>query len=410
MQERSTTPSLASRTIIRSDARAPLLVCFSHLRWDFVWQRPQHLLSRASKHYRVLIVEEPIFKAGITPHMDVSQRPHGVTVAVPMLPEGLEHADIILEQRELVEQLIGRQANGSRIFWYYTPMAMAFTSHLDCDLCVYDNMDELSLFNGASRELIDLESALFTRADLVFTGGMSLYEAKRNRHHSVHGFPSSIEFDHFVKARSIKTDPADQATIPHPRLGFFGVVDERMDVDLLGQVAELRRDWHFVMIGPVVKIDPGILPRRDNIHWLGGKDYKELPSYLAGWDVGFMNFALNESTRFISPTKTPEFLAAGVPVVSTPITDVVRPYGDKGLVEIAKTPLEVVRKVELLLARPKEAWLQKVDRHLASGSWDKTWGAMQKLIASGMGGSGAIGGVDRPVAGSLPTYATTPAE
>jgi glycosyltransferase involved in cell wall biosynthesis len=386
-----------------------LLVCFSHLRWDFVWQRPQHLLSRAAKHYRVLIVEEPIFKPGIAPYMDISQRPHGVTVAVPMLPEGLDHADVILEQRELVDELIGK-ATGPRLFWYYTPMAMAFTSHLECDLCVYDNMDELSLFNGASRELIDLEKALFARADLVFTGGMSLYEAKRSRHPSVHGFPSSIEFDHFVKARSITEDPADQAGIPGPRLGFFGVIDERMDVELLGRVAELRPDWNFVMIGPVVKIDPATLPRRDNIHWLGGKDYKDLPHYLAGWDVGFMNFALNESTRFISPTKTPEFLAAGVPVVSTPITDVVRPYGEKGLVEIAKTPLEVVRKAEALLARPKEAWLQKVDRHLAAGSWDKTWGAMNKLIVDGMGGSGVGVGVDRLVASSLPTYATTPAE
>jgi glycosyltransferase involved in cell wall biosynthesis len=408
MQERSTTQSLALRSASRVDARAPVLVCFSHLRWDFVWQRPQHLLTRAAKQFRVLVIEEPIFKPDITPHLDISQRPQGVTIAVPMLPEGLDHADVVLEQRELVEELLANHASGPRIFWYYTPMAMAFSSHLESDLCIYDNMDELSLFNGASRELLELESALFTRADLVFTGGMSLYEAKRNRHHSVHGFPSSIEFEHFVKARSLKTEPADQAAIPHPRLGFFGVIDERMDVELLGRVAELRPDWHFVMIGPVVKIDAATLPKRDNIHWLGGKDYKELPNYLAGWNVGFMNFALNEATRFISPTKTPEFLAAGVPVVSTPITDVVRPYGEKGLVEIAKTPLEVVRKVEVLLARPKEPWLQKVDRHLAAGSWDKTWGAMHKLIAEGFGGAF---NVERPAAPvSLPTYATTPAE
>jgi glycosyltransferase involved in cell wall biosynthesis len=409
MQERSSTQSLALRSSVRPETRATALVCFSHLRWDFVWQRPQHLLSRAAKQFRVLVVEEPIFKPGITPHMDVSPRPQGVTIAVPMLPEGLDHADVILEQRELVEDLLAKYANGPRIFWYYTPMAMAFSSHLECDLCIYDNMDELSLFNGASRELLDLESALFTRADLVFTGGMSLYEAKRNRHHNVHGFPSSIEFEHFVKARSIKTEPADQASIPHPRLGFFGVIDERMDVELLARVAELRPDWHFVMIGPVVKIDAAILPRRNNIHWLGGKDYKELPNYLAGWDVGFMNFAQNDATKFISPTKTPEFLAAGVPVVSTPITDVVRPYGEKGLVEIAKTPLEVVRKVETLLARPKEAWLQKVDRHLAAGSWDKTWSAMQKLMADGF--DGAAVALERPAApASLPTYAITPAE
>jgi len=404
MHERSTTQSHVSRSPFSSDPRIPLLVCFSHLRWDFVWQRPQHLLSRAAKQYQVLVVEEPIFKPGIVAHMDLSTRPQGVTVAVPMLPEGLDAEDVILEQRDLVEKLLGRQSQGLRIFWYYTPMAMAFTSHLECDLCIYDNMDELSLFRGASRELLDLESALFARADLVFTGGMSLYEAKRSRHHSVHAFPSSIEFDHFVKARSIKSDPADQAAIPHPRLGFFGVVDERMDIDLLGAVAELCPSWQLVMIGPVVKIDPASLPRRDNIHWLGAKDYKDLPRYLAGWDVGFMNFALNEATRFISPTKTPEFLAAGVPVVSTPITDVVRPYGEKGLVEIAKTPLEIVRKAELLLSRPKEPWLQRVDRHLAAGSWDKTWASMNRLMVDAMDGPAA----ERSI--QLPVYATTPAE
>ena len=405
MHERLTTQSYAFRSPFKTTSAKPLLVCFSHLRWDFVWQRPQHLLSRAVKHYDVLIIEEPIFKPGVSAHMDVSERPQGVTVAVPILPEGLAHEDVIAEQHDLIEGMIGREAAGSRVFWYYTPMAMAFTSDLECDLCIYDNMDELSLFRGASQQLIDLENALFARCDLVFTGGMSLYEAKRHRHRSVHGFPSSIDFQHFSQARSIQADPLDQEKIPHMRLGFFGVIDERMDIDLLASVADLRPDWHFVMIGPVVKIDPASLPQRPNIHWLGGKSYNELPHYLADWDVGFMNFALNESTKFISPTKTPEFLAAGVPVVSTPITDVVRPYGEKGLVEIAKDAAEVVAKVEAIRARPKEPWLAKVDRHLASGSWDKTWASMHRLMLETTGESAS----ERPVP-SLPVYATTPAE
>jgi glycosyltransferase involved in cell wall biosynthesis len=405
MHERLMTQSHALRSPFKADSKKPLLVCFSHLRWDFVWQRPQHLLSRAARHYTVLLVEEPIFKPGIAPHMDVSERPQGVTVAVPMLPEGLAHEDVIAEQHDLVEALIGRDSASTRIFWYYTPMALAFTSDLECDLCVYDNMDELSLFRGASQELLDLESSLFARADLVFTGGMSLYEAKRGRHHSVHAFPSSIDFHHFAKARAVKQDPDDQAQIPYPRLGFFGVIDERMDIDLVGEAADLRPDWQFVMIGPVVKIDPGTLPQRPNIHWLGGKSYNELPQYLSGWNIGFMPFALNEATKFISPTKTPEFLAAGVPVVSTAITDVVRPYGDKGLVEIARSARDVVEKAELILSRPKENWLAKVDRHLAAGSWDKTWANMHKLMLDVTGASVT----DRP-ASSLPIYATTPAE
>src|SRR5215204_3870526 len=267
-----------------------------------------------------------------------SRMPARQAITVPVLPEGLTAAEGLLALRGLVDRLLAREDESPRILWYYTPMALAFTSHLECDLCVYDNMDELSAFRGASQEMIDNEAELFRRADVVFTGGMSLYEAKRNRHANVHGLPSSIDFDHFSKARRMRdAEPADQAAIPHPRLGFFGVIDERMDIDLVAAVADLRPDWHLVMIGPVVKIDPATLPQRANIHWLGGKSYSDLPRYLSGWDVGFMPFALNESTRFISPTKTPEFLAAGVPVVSTPITDVVRPYGEKGLVEIAKT-------------------------------------------------------------------------
>jgi glycosyltransferase involved in cell wall biosynthesis len=399
MKQRSTTRPAAPVVIEHSDVPAPLLVCFSHLRWDFVWQRPQHLLMRAAKHYRVIVVEEPAYKPAVTAHIEISHRSGGITIALPVLPEGLSEAEAIRAQRRLVDQLLAREPEAGRIFWYYTPMALAFTAHLECDLCVYDNMDELSAFRGASQELLALEQKLFDKADLVFTGGMSLYEAKRSRHHSVHPFPSSIEFDHFSKARRMAQEPQDQAGIPRPRLGFFGVIDERMDIDLVGAAAALKPDWHFVMIGPVVKIDPASLPQRPNIHWIGGKPYADLPRYLSGWDVGFMLFALNEATRFISPTKTPEFLAAGVPVVSTPINDVVRPYGEKGLVEIARTAQEVVAKAETLLARPKDPWLQRVDRHLAAGSWDKTWASMHRLMTSA---------IDQPAAvrSSVPTYAT----
>jgi len=404
MKERSTTRPAAPIVSEYSDGPAPLLVCFSHLRWDFVWQRPQHLLSRAAKHYRVIVVEEPVFRPSVGAHIEISHKPGGIMIAVPVLPEGLGGADAIKAQRKLVEQMLAREPEAGRIFWYYTPMALAFTSHLECNLCVYDNMDELSAFRGASAELLALEQKLFAKADLVFTGGMSLYEAKRSRHHSVHPFPSSIEFDHFAKARRMSgPEPQDQARIPHPRLGFFGVIDERMDVDLVRDAASLKPDWHFVMIGPVVKIDVSSLPQGPNIHWLGGKSYADLPRYLSGWDAGLMPFARNEATRFISPTKTPEFLAAGVPVVSTAITDVVRPYGEKGLVEIAQTPQDVVAKAEALLARAKEPWLQKVDRHLAAGSWDKTWAAMHRLMLSALDQPATVGR-------TLPAYAAAAAE
>ena len=372
----------APKTLVGSGAEARrLLVCFSHLRWDFVRQRPQHLLSRAARSDLVLFVEEPIFRPGIVPRWDLTRRPEGVTVAVPVLPEGMAGPAIVEVQRHLLSALLLEQRPASRLFWYYTPMAFAFSNHLACDLCVYDNMDELSAFRGASPELLALETALLARADVVFTGGMSLYEAKSGRHPNLHAFPSSIDAGHFGRARGgALADPADQAALPHPRLGYFAVIDERMDVDLVEAVAGLRPDWHLVVIGPVVKIDPAMLPKRGNIHWLGPKSYDELPAYLAHWDLGLMPFALNEATRFISPTKTPEFLAAGLPVISTPIQDVIRPYGDLGLVEIARTAEEVVTKAEALLARPRGEWLARVDRHLAAGSWDRTWTAMRALI------------------------------
>ena len=262
-------------------------------------------------------------------------------------------------------------------------MAMAFTRHLEPLVTVYDCMDELSLFAGAPPSLKACEAELFKRAELVFTGGQSLYEVKRNQHPNVYAFPSSIDKAHFAQARNFEADPLDQVDIPHPRLGFFGVIDERMDLELLAGIAEARPNWHLVIIGPVVKIDPAILPRHKNIHYLGGKNYQELPDYIAGWDVALLPFARNESTRFISPTKTPEYLAAGKPVVSTSIRDVVNPYGQMDMVYIADTVAQFITAIETALNQNSDpSWLAKVDTFLAQTSWDSTWEGMIQLVES----------------------------
>lgn len=363
-------------------AGTPLLLCFSHLRWDFVWQRPQHLLSRAAEYYRVIIFEEPVFEDVPTPRLRQVARGK-VTVATPVFPDEFSGADVTMLVQSLLDELVSSDPNSQRIFWYYTPMALPFSRHIVPDLCIYDNMDELSRFRGAPPSLLRLETELFRRADLVFTGGQSLYDSKKKRHASVHLFPSSVDAAHFAAARKVEHDPADQASIGRPRFGFFGVIDERMDLDLVGAVADLRPDWQFVMIGPVVKIDPVTLPQRPNVHWLGSKDYRDLPKYMGGWDVGFMPFALNDSTRFISPTKTPEFLAAGLPVISTPIMDVVRPYGEKSLVVIAGTAEAIVAEGEEILRRGRPAaWSRRVDQHIASMSWNFTFSEMRRLMSA----------------------------
>jgi UDP-galactopyranose mutase len=266
------------------------------------------------------------------------------------------------------------------VLWFYTPMAMDFAAHLEPQATVFDCMDELSAFKFAPPELIENEKRLLEKADVVFTGGQSLYEAKKDKHAKVFAFPSSIDVPHFRQAREIDEEPSDEKSIPHPRFGFCGVIDERMDIEMLGKMAELRPDWHFVMIGPVVKIADEELPRRENIYYLGGKDYKDLPAYLSGWDVALMPFAINESTKYISPTKTPEYLAAGLPIVSTAIRDVVRPYGENGFVQIASTAEEFVAACEKALTEPSSDRLQKTDEFLSYNSWDKTWSEMTRLI------------------------------
>ncbi|MEI6947775.1 glycosyltransferase family 1 protein [Paraflavisolibacter sp. H34] len=355
------------------------LICFSHLRWAFVYQRPQHLLSRFARHTRVFYIEEPVFQEG-PDRLEVQQPEQQLYVVVPHLQQDKSEA-VEGRLQQLVLDLLPAH-NIQRYFcWYYTPMALSFTSQLQPEFVVYDCMDELSAFKFAPPELKEREQQLLQRADVVFTGGYSIYEAKKDRHANIHPFPSSIDKHHFLQARAPQSDPDDQAAIPHPRLGFIGVIDERMDIDLVAQAAAARPQWQFVMIGPVVKIDPASLPQLPNLHYLGGKTYSELPRYIAGWDIALIPFALNESTQFISPTKTPEYLAAGKPVISTPIRDVVRPYGDQGLVRIAATAGEWVAQAEAELNTPeKTAWLEQVDAFLADQSWDRTWSGMVRQL------------------------------
>jgi UDP-galactopyranose mutase len=355
------------------------LVVFSHLRWGFVFQRPQHLLTRFSKHQRVFFFEEPVFQDG-EEKLHIEEF-NNVFVATPHLIHGLSEAEVHQRLRKMVNNLIQNMKINRYFSWYYTPMAIPFTEHLLPELVIYDCMDELAAFKFAPPELTIWEKELFKKADVVFTGGHSIYESKKDAHHNVHAFPSSIDKNHFGKARKIKKDPADQAPVPGPRFGFFGVIDERFDLELLTEVARQKPEWQFVILGPVVKIDPASLPRFENIHYLGGKQYEELPSYIAGWDIAMIPFAMNESTKFISPTKTPEYLAAGKPVISAPIRDVVRPYGDNKLVHIASNAQEFIAAAEKELAKKRRsAWLKKVDEFLMGNSWDRTWSKMVRLI------------------------------
>jgi len=386
-------------SVAEPSARDPLsttLLCFSHLRWNFVFQRPQHLMSRFAREMSVIYWEEPMeIGADETAYLQVRQAEDfpNVRVVVPHLPAGMPEAAREAALMRLLDAHLAT-THGRLIAWYYTPMMLPFSKHITPDVTVYDAMDELSKFKFAPTHLLSLEQELLDRSDIVFTGGSSLYEAKKDRHDNVHCFPSSVDRTHFAKARSRLFDPADQEDLPRPRLGFYGVLDERFDIDLLGEVAALRPQWSFVMVGPIVKIAEEDLPHRPNIHYLGGKKYEELPAYLSGWDVALMPFAMNESTEFISPTKTPEYLAGGKPVVSTPVKDVVRHYGQLEGVHIASTAQEFVEACEKALEQsrhPESGWLAEADLMLSSASWETTQARMAGFISALLGDEAGAG-------------------
>ena len=353
------------------------LIVFCHLRWDFVYQRPQQLLSRLASSRRVVFVEEPVPSAAEA-RLETYKPCDGVTVLRMHLP-GAASGYRETHMGPMLRRWLAAEAVNDYLLWFYTPMALPLAQGLTPRGMVYDCMDELAAFDFAPPELIARENALFDTVDLVFTGGRSLYESKRHRHDDVHCFPSSVDHAHFGRANV--PDHPDQQTLPGPRLGYYGVIDERLDLSLVAALADAHSDWQIVMVGPLAKINPESLPRRSNLHWMGQRRYDELPAFLAGWDVCLMPFALNASTRFISPTKTLEYLAAGKPAVSTPIRDVAEQYAH--VVPIVATAAAFVAACEAILQRtPAEAaaFAVAAAETVSATSWNRTAGAMQALL------------------------------
>ena len=365
------------------------IVAFSHLRWNFVYQRPQHLLSRLAGKRPVVFIEEPEFDAGGPPRWERSSPSSNLTVYRPRTPVAAPgfHGDQLPVLEPMMAELRAELGDTNLLTWLYTPMALPLALALDPDAAVYDCMDELSLFLGAPPELLSLESQLLEYADVMFTGGPSLFRAKQSRHPNVHCFPSSVDAEHFRVRERLISEAEDQVELPHPRLGFYGVIDERLDLAIVDRLAEAHPEWQIVLVGPVVKIDPAGLPRRPNLHYLGQRSYEELPRYLAGWDVCLLPFARNDATRFISPTKTLEYMAAELPIVSTSIRDVADLYGD--IVYLGDTPDEFLAACEQALAssaQERAARAQRMRKVLAGTSWEATASAMEQLLTEAVAG------------------------
>jgi len=360
------------------------LIVFSHLRWNFVFQRPQHLLTRLAQHYNIVFVEEPLNTGSVFIEANKTEKHDNITVVVPhTVEDGWGFND---QQMKVIGPLVREWLLENDVLtddgfgiWFYTPQAFPLKEYFEPDFVIFDVMDELSMFAHAPKELKDRERELLQTADLVIAGGPSLARAKQAIRPDTLSLPSCVDANHYSPERAAQleaeTHVEDQLEhdIPHPRIGFFGVIDERLDIDLVAAIADANPRWHVVMVGPVVKIDPASLPQRDNIHYLGSQPYTLLPQIVQGWDVCTMPFALNDATKFISPTKTLEYMAAEKPIVSTAIHDVVELYGS--VVQIGNNYDEFIRHIEnFLIEEPTQAAQRVVlgKELVAHYSWDET--------------------------------------
>jgi glycosyltransferase involved in cell wall biosynthesis len=368
------------------DAKPFGILAFSHLRWDFVWQRPQQFLSRFAETNPVLFIEEPKFdlEDGHEPKLEIVHSGEGVTVGIPHLAQGTQpkEAGVILVSlvTEAMKTVNDEGHFDEPLHWYYSPMMVEWSlGQFPAKGIVYDCMDELSQFRFAPPELIENERQLMDNADIVFTGGYELYEKKRQQHPNAHCFGCGVEYEHFAQAQDANGPiPDDMKEIKKPIIGWFGVIDERVDYDLIREAAAKRPDYSFVLVGPVVKVDPESLPKAPNIHWLGGREYKDLPNYCRAFDICMMCFAINEATEFINPTKALEYLATGKPVISTAVRDVLRQYSD--LVDIVRTPGEFVEAIDRLVKDPTRDRIQKGIEKAQASSWEGTVSQMRDLI------------------------------
>lgn len=368
------------------------IIVQSHLRWDFVWQRPQQLLSRFSEHRQVLFIEEPLFLDDIsTPRLELSRPLPQVHRAVAVLPARLRdrYDESIATVRDLVrdEMGIGGALAGMfhrPIHWFYTPMpAPAMIGAFDECIVVYDCMDELTKFRFAPAALADRERLLMASADIVFAGGHRLAQSKKAFNDNVHFFGCGVDVAHFARASCpALAVPASIASLGKPVIGYYGVIDERIDYELVADLARAVPDAAVVMVGPVVKVDPRDLPQAENIHWLGQRSYDELPAHVKGFDVCLMPFALNEATEYINPTKTLEYMAASKPIVSTAISDVKHHFAT--VVEVAESRDEFIAAVQRALETPDVEQIARGLEEARNSTWDTVVSRMARLMADGV--------------------------
>jgi glycosyltransferase involved in cell wall biosynthesis len=366
------------------------IIAFSHLGWDWVWQRPQQYLSRLAKKHRVLFVESCRSEQSETTYQFYTPENHpNITVLQIHFPASKweDYAFMDPERRRVLLKALSEELAGqfeSPILWFYDPMTVVSTiGYLNEKVVVYDCMDELSQFKGAPAELVSREQALVRKADVVFCGGRKMREKRLPLNANTHFFGTGVDCAHFGAALNPALAVAPEiAALKSPVLGYFGVVDERIDYDLLAKLADARPDWSVVMVGPAIKVDPANFPQRKNLHWLGGRQYTELPAITKGFDVCLMPFALNAATEYINPTKALEYMAAGKPVVSSSLSEVRSNFKD--VARIGESHDEFIKFCREEATNPSRARIKKGLALAGANTWESNLARMEALIAEAL--------------------------
>ncbi len=365
------------------------IIVHCHLCWDWVWQRPQQFLSRLSARHRILFVEtvgpDPHLAAPYARFRNADGFPNITILRIQFPTWQWRDADFVdRERRRLVqlalesELLAGQFENP--VQWFYDPMAVkAFARQMNEIATVYDCMDELSKFKGAPPAIVERERELLALADVVFTGGRKMFESKSQFNGNCHFYGCGVDVAHFGQARSESTAVfADIAGLKKPVLGYFGVVDERMDYELVAKLADANPNWSVVIIGPAIKVDPDQFPQRPNLHWLGGREYKDLPAYGKGFDVCLMPFAMNEHTQFINPTKSLEYMATGREIISSAVPDVISNFG--AVVKVAHSHDEFIQLCRQAVERPDQKAIERGLKMASENSWESIVNKLEQHV------------------------------
>jgi glycosyltransferase involved in cell wall biosynthesis len=287
----------------------------------------------------------------------------------PVIPLPSSHWAKRLNRKMLVSSIRGALrglGDGPLQVWSFTPDVSYLLDALTPRKVIYYCVDDFASFTGYDRRRVQSDEVdLCKRADLVVTTSRALQEAKKSLNSNTIFVPHGVDYEHFAKALCPCAEPVDLSAIPRPRVGFFGLIRDWLDLDLVRQVAAKRPAWQFVFIGGHDWSVDLSLYRMPNIHFIGGRPYGDLPAYCAHMDVGLIPFKLNELTMSVNPIKLREYLAAGLPVAATPLPEV-QAYSE--LVRIGAGPTDFTAAIEAALQTPPEA-RRRLSEAMAAETW-----------------------------------------